>query len=91
MLLEELFVKKYTELEKNAQESNDRIIEIEKKVKDLEDEIKRKDEVIKKILIMENKENPVIKLNDIFIWKESNEKLFNDVVETFKLKVKGEE
>ena len=36
MLLEELFVKKYTELEKNAQESNEWIIELEKKVKDLE-------------------------------------------------------
>jgi hypothetical protein len=91
MLLEELFVKKYTELEKDAQESNDRIIELEKKVKDLEDEIKRKDEVIKEILIIEDKENPVLKLNGIIIWKKFDEKLFNDVVETFKLKVKGEE
>lgn len=91
MLLEELFVKKYTELEKDAQESNDRIIELEKKVKDLEDEIKRKDEVIKEVLIMEDEENPVLKLKGIILWKKFDEKLFNDVVETFKLKVKGEE
>lgn len=91
MLLEELFVKKYTELEKNAQESNDRIIELEKKVKDLEDEIKRKDEVIKEILIMEDEENPMLKLKGTILWKKFDGKLFNDVVETFKLKVKGEE
>ena len=91
MLLEELFVKKYTELEKDAQESNDRIIELEKKVKDLEDEIKRKDEVIKEILIMEDEENPMLKLKGTFLWKKFDGKLFNDVVETFKLKVKGEE
>ena len=67
------------------------LLNLKKKVKDLEDEIKRKDEVIKEVLIMEDEGNPVLKLKGTILWKKFDGKLFNDVVETFKLKVKGEE